>query len=298
MAELKVITVANNEVGYLEKKTKNNLDSKTTNAGSNNYTKYWADMAPSYQGQPWCACFVNWCFKHAYGEAEAKNLLCTKGAWSYYTPTSAQYFKNKGQWYKDPIPGDVIFFKNSTRICHTGLVYKVDGNKVYTIEGNTSGGSTLVANGGGVAKKSYALNYGRIAGYGRPNYSLMKETPSNVEDKPAVSAYKPSAEAQKTFIKEIQAALGLPITGKADSTTFLATITVSAKVNNKHAVVKPIQKYFNAIGFNCGTVDGEAGSKFDKATRAYQKEVVGSLKPDGEITAVNKTWKSLLGFKE
>ena len=293
MAELKVITVANNEVGYLEKKTNALLDHKTANAGQNNFTKYGADRGCN--GQPWCDAFVDWCFIKAYGKAMAEKLL---NGFSNYTPTSAQYFKNKGQWYKDPIPGDVIFFKNSTRICHTGLVYKVDGSKVYTIEGNTSGGSTLVANGGGVAKKSYALNYGRIAGYGRPNYSLVKEIPSNVEDKPAVSAYKPSAEAQKTFIKEIQAALGLPITGKADSTTFLATITVSAKVNNKHAVVKPIQKYLNAIGFNCGTVDGEAGLKFDKAVKAYQKEVVGSLKPDGEITAVNKTWKSLLGFKE
>ena len=109
----KVITIALNEEGYLEKKNKNNLDNKTINAGSNNYTKYWADMAPSYQGQPWCACFVNWCFKHAYGETEAKNLLCTKGAWSYYTPTSAQYFKNMHQWFTTPQRGDVIFFKNS-----------------------------------------------------------------------------------------------------------------------------------------------------------------------------------------
>ena len=28
---------------------------------------------------------------------------------------------------------------------------------IYTVEGNTSGGSTLVANGGGVAKKSFKM---------------------------------------------------------------------------------------------------------------------------------------------
>ena len=48
-----MIRVALAEEGYLEKKNKNNLNNKTINAGSNNYTKYWADMAPSYKGQPW-----------------------------------------------------------------------------------------------------------------------------------------------------------------------------------------------------------------------------------------------------
>ena len=41
---------------------------------------------------------------------------------------------------------------------------------IYTVEGNTSGGSTLVANGGGVAKKSYPSNYSRIACIWRPQY--------------------------------------------------------------------------------------------------------------------------------
>ena len=47
----KVILIAKNEIGYLEKKSNSQLDSKTANAGSNNYTKYWRDIKPSYQGQ-------------------------------------------------------------------------------------------------------------------------------------------------------------------------------------------------------------------------------------------------------
>jgi archaellum component FlaG (FlaF/FlaG flagellin family) len=50
------------------------------------------------------------------------------------------------------------------------LVYNVDSSYVYTIEGNTSSTSGVVANGGGVYKKKYALNYSSISGYGRPNY--------------------------------------------------------------------------------------------------------------------------------
>lgn len=178
----KVIEVADNEVGYLEKKNANYLDSKTENAGSNNYTKYSRDLlkwigSPYSQGQPWCDMFVDWCFITAYGKQTAMSLL---NGWSAYTPTSAQYFKNIGAWVtNNPKAGDVIFFKNNTRICHTGIVYKVDATKVYTIEGNTSstGTDVVVPNGGGVFRKSYLLNNSKIAGYGRPKYT---EEPSAV----------------------------------------------------------------------------------------------------------------------
>ena len=70
---------------------------------------------------------------------------------------------------------------------------------IYTVEGNTSGGSTLVANGGGVAKKSYSTSYARIAVIWRPKYKsgeadkvekeakkyigyLEKKSNSNLED--------------------------------------------------------------------------------------------------------------------
>ena len=48
-----VLKIAEKEIGYLEKKSARDLDSKTGNAGSNNYTKYWRDVKASYQGQPW-----------------------------------------------------------------------------------------------------------------------------------------------------------------------------------------------------------------------------------------------------
>jgi hypothetical protein len=56
-------------------------------------------------------------------------------------------------------------------INHTGLVYKVDENNVYTIEGNTTTSQAeVIKNGGCVQKKEYSLKYSRIAGYGRPDY--------------------------------------------------------------------------------------------------------------------------------
>ncbi|WP_240286202.1 CHAP domain-containing protein [Lawsonibacter sp. OA9] len=125
----------------------------------------------NYQGQAWCDMFVDWCFVQAFGKENARELL--GGGFSAYTPTSAQYYKNKKQWHAAPQAGDQVFFHNSSRICHTGIVYRVSGNTVYTIEGNTSGASGVIANGGGVCKKSYALGNSRISGYGRPDWSLV-----------------------------------------------------------------------------------------------------------------------------
>lgn len=170
----KVIKIALNEVGYIEKRSNAQLDDKTANAGSSNYTKYGRDMHnlfPAVMDFPaaWCDAFVDWCFYMAYGVATAKSLL--NGNFDDYTVASAQMYKNKGAWHTSPKIGDQIFFTdNKGGICHTGLVYDVDDHVVYTIEGNTSGASGVIANGGGVRKKSYPISHSRIAGYGRPKY--------------------------------------------------------------------------------------------------------------------------------
>ena len=134
-------------------------------------------LYPSVMDFPaaWCDAFVDWCFYKAYGVTNAKKLL--GGNFNDYTVSSANLYKNKKAWYtSNPKVGDQIFFKNSTRICHTGLVYKVDNTYVYTIEGNTSGASGVIANGGGVCKKKYSLKYSNIAGYGRPQYDAAVST--------------------------------------------------------------------------------------------------------------------------
>lgn len=184
----KVLDQALSEVGYLEKATYKNLDDKTANAGSKNYTKYARDLAAvsyfngSKKGVAWCAVFVAWCFNKPFGKQAALDLLCqpTKDNCGAGCKFARNYFKAKGRLhYENPQPGDVIFFysKDKSSIQHTGLVYKVDSAKVYTVEGNTSGASGVIANGGGVCKKSYSLTYTRIAGYGRPNWGeTAKET--------------------------------------------------------------------------------------------------------------------------
>ncbi len=171
----KVLSIAEAEKGYLEKKNSQSLDDKTVNAGDKNYTKYWRDLNDNMQGEPWCQAFVNWCFMKAYGKAVALRLL-NMSVWSYYTPTAAGYFKNKNQWHTSaPKAGDIIFFKNSTRIHHVGIIKAVKGTTITTIEGNTSSSAGVVANGGGVFEKTYQISDVRIAGFGRPKYDEVSE---------------------------------------------------------------------------------------------------------------------------
>ena len=178
----KVISIALAEVGYLEKKSNSQLDNKTANAGYNNYTKYGRDMHALYPAvmdfpAAWCDCFVDWCFQKAYGVSNAKKLLC--GNFDDYTVNSALLYKKKNQYYtSNPKKGDQIFFKNEKGgICHTGLVYNVSSTHVFTIEGNTSAGTSVVPNGGGVYQKSYLLTNSRIDGYGRPKYDTKESKP-------------------------------------------------------------------------------------------------------------------------
>lgn len=181
-----VLKIAEDEVGYLEKKTPEYEDDKTKNAGYNNYTKYARDLnkwvgSPFVDGYAWCQSFVMWIFYKAFGKDEAKNLL---GGWTAYCPTGALYFKQRGQYYKsNPQKGDVIYFLDSSgEQGHVGIVRDVDEKYVYTIEGNTSPDSGVVPNGGGVHKKTYSLNYSRIDGYGRPKYDEEIIEPDLVVD--------------------------------------------------------------------------------------------------------------------
>lgn len=183
-----VIALAKSQVGYLEKKSNSNLDDFTKNAGSKNYTKYnreYLKWGPGgAQPMEWCGAFVSWCFVTAYGIAAAKALLC--GNMHCYTPNGAKFFKNKKRYIKrgsgKPQAGDVVFFFSSSkgRIGHVGIVEKVTSSRVYTIEGNTSGASTLVTNGGGVKRKNYSLSSSYIDGYGRPDYANVESVSGEV----------------------------------------------------------------------------------------------------------------------
>jgi len=99
----------------------------------------------------------------------------------------------------------------------------------------------------------------------------------------------------RQFVKDVQAAIEAKIDGIAGKETYSKCPTVSKSKNNRHAVVKPLQKYLNALGYNCGIADGIAGVKFDNASKAWAK--ANGCVADGEFTKGGKSWRKILGIK-
>lgn len=209
-----LLTLAQNEVGYLEKKTADlkYLYDKKANAGYNNYTKYAKeldDLKDFYNGRKngysWCDVFVDWCFVKTFGRARAQQLINqpdkSTGAGVGF---SKKFYQNKNRYFSAPEVGDQIFFKNASGgMQHTGLVYKTDKNYVYTIEGNTSGSSNVIANGGAVCAKKYSLKNKYIDGYGRPDYSANERGNAAAADKVLYTRYVSGVDYEGLVIHDI-----------------------------------------------------------------------------------------------
>ncbi|MBR0411523.1 MAG: CHAP domain-containing protein [Eubacterium sp.] len=220
--------IAFGEVGYLEKRSNSNLDSKTANAGSNNYTKYgkWMGMNGTY----WCASFLSWLFYTAFGNTAGRQLLC--GAYSAACETIRQNFIKKKRYHtSSPKAGDVIFFSGTRHsgANHIGFVYKVNGGKVYTVEGNTSGASSVIDNGGGVCEKSYTAGYSRILGYGRPDYSAVCGQPS-------VTSTASSAAVAVSYYKKYTGKSGSLVDALGDVGVRDRSMTVRKKIAAKNGI--------------------------------------------------------------
>lgn len=98
------------------------------------------------------------------------------------------------------------------------------------------------------------------------------------------------------FVRDVQSACGATVDGLPGPETLSKTPTVSARKNNKHPVVKFVQKRLFALGYKIvGEADGIAGKKFEAAITAFQED--NKCWVDGEITARNKTWRKLLGME-
>ncbi len=195
-----ILRVAAAEIGYLEKASNAGLDSKTANAGSNNWTKYGKWYGLNGPEAYWCHMFISWC------AAQSGNAGIIPRTASCYN--GKDWFAERGRFHLraayTPRAGDVVYF--STRQYpngggHVGIVEKVENGYVYTIEGNTSGASGVVANGGGVARKSYPLGYPSIYGYGNPKYE--QEEPDMTEAQTRAIAKEEANKMQPKRYREV-----------------------------------------------------------------------------------------------
>lgn len=149
--------------GYLEKKSNAYLDDFKKNAGYNNYTKFARDVnswgQPGCQAQPWCAEYQFWKLVKVLGITKALKIM---GGGFYNCQSITRHAKANGTWHSTPKDGALIIFRNGS---HVGSVRSFDFSKVHTNEGNTSSAAGVVANGGAVRNKSYAISDPAIDGY-------------------------------------------------------------------------------------------------------------------------------------
>ena len=112
------------------------------------------------QYTPWCACFLSW------GAAQQRDTIDgDPPKFADVDKGMADFKAQKNKWRNPndannkPIPGDYVFFDwdGGNNPDHVGAVLCVEGNYLYTIEGNS---------GGRVAVQRYDLNDKRIVGYG------------------------------------------------------------------------------------------------------------------------------------
>lgn len=258
----RMVAILDAEVGYTEKASNSQLDSKTANAGDKNYTKYGRDLyaAGFYNGNKngfeWCTQTMTWGFWMLAGKNKEKAdyIQCTAGNLGAGCGFAMQYYKDAGRFDKTPKVGDQVFFKytnDSSKADHTGLVVAVNDNTIQTIEGNS---------GNKVSRCSYNRSYYAILGYGHPRY----------DEEPA--------KATKSTAKECSVAL--PILSRGSTGTTVKTL-------------QRILRAYDYVGSDGKllAVDGSFGPGTEAAVKRFQKKR-GSSSCDGIVG--KWTWGKLL----
>lgn len=247
-AKNKVSNTAIGEVGYIE-----------TGKNITKYAEYFDKNCPNFyntkkQGAEWCDLFNDYCFVVTFGEDTARKMLYqpikSAGAGCKY---SANYYKQNNAFYKTPEYGDQIFFYVGGEINHTGRVVGVSNTQVMTVEGNSANA---------VRQKMYNLTDKSIAGYGRPNWSLVANVP------------QPTPQpVGGTFMIEMQV---------------LSFGSIGEQVKTMQRLLREL----NFVGANGKplTIDGQFGSNCVFAVKTAQKQ--WNMGQDG--ICGQKTWTKLL----
>ncbi len=224
--------------------------------GEPNFIQRWYRQrnGSAYSGNfPWCDAFVTWCWVMCGG----------KGMPDFaYTVYHAQWFKGKGRWHYGTAgirAGDMVFFdwKGSHSIGaidHVGLVERVSGNKIYTIEGNMGDKCQRK-----VRDKTY------IVGYGRPAYTSSP-----------VAQPKPSPDKR--------------LVPWGDSWPFKKGTNIKKGWEHSRTVAR-VQTELNRLGYLPKLdADGSYGDMTDRAVRAFQSRV--GYKPWSGVGKY--TWRKLI----
>lgn len=127
------------------------------------------------QYTPWCGCFLSWAADQQKASINGDPPSFADVDEGMEKFKDSRMWRERGDTNNKPIPGDYVFFDwdggtdpdGGKDPDHVGAVLCVEGNFLYTIEGNS---------GGRVAVHRYPLSDKRIVGYGVLNWKTGEET--------------------------------------------------------------------------------------------------------------------------
>ena len=180
-----LIAIAESQIGYRESETSFRIDE---NGKQHGYTRYGLWYGNAY-GE-WCGMFISFCLNYAnIPEADfPREANCNK--WRSALRGIAVYEDDEDAY--TPAPGDLIFFDITGETDdpgHVGIVARVDGDKIYTIEGNQ---------GRAVREMEYKKDDKTIVGYANMAKIIARAAVKEATAKPAETDY--SAIAGRTGI--------------------------------------------------------------------------------------------------
>jgi hypothetical protein len=163
----KLLDVAKTQLGYTER--------------ADGYTKFGDWFAKNVDAQhdsyfmtaPWCDMFIAWA-------ADRAGVRDRVGEFAS-TADHAAWFRAQHAWGITPEPGALVFYawsgsKSIADIDHVGLVERVDGGTLHTIEGNTDGVHLMRR----TRDTDQVVGYGyparvKVAGQGMPGVTQVQE---------------------------------------------------------------------------------------------------------------------------
>jgi hypothetical protein len=130
------VTVARSQIGVMENPPGSNKGPEV-----NDYLRC-VDCPP---GSFWCAGFVFWCFDKAAKNLGKKNpLVKTGGCLAHWNNTKGKKIGSKTAIENPSLvrPGQIFILDHGSGKGHTGIIEKVEGGFIHTIEGNSNTGGS------------------------------------------------------------------------------------------------------------------------------------------------------------
>lgn len=199
---------------------------------------------------PWCDWFCDYAYIYNFGYDLAVKMTFQHAGGSALCRRSAELYQQNGHWFSVPEVGDQIFFYYGGEINHTGIVTVVNGDEISCVEGNYSDG---------VGRTYYNWRISNlIAGFGRPNWSLVGED---------TSSYETESPADEIPDEDRQ----------------YIVLMCGDGVDKPLPEVKAWQNLLLCWGFDLGPygADGEFGSMTKNVTIQFQQKV--GLEPTGVV---------------